>query len=79
MTVLRISWSHPLQRTGFALEGRTFPSATSRPHLPTFIPNGAGRLYLPLSLLRKGRPADVRNLSSASEAFMKASIMRMYA
>src|SRR5713226_2427702 len=28
------------------------------------IPNGAGRLFLPRSLPRKGRPADVRNLSS---------------
>src|SRR5216684_5238701 len=32
--------------------------------LHTVIPNGAGRFFLPLSLLRKRRPADVRNLSS---------------
>src|SRR5882724_3073337 len=31
---------------------------------PHVIPNGAGRLFLPAWLLRGGRPADVRNLSS---------------
>jgi hypothetical protein len=40
------------------------PCCTSPPAQPKpVIPNEAGRLFLPLSLLRKGRPADVRNLS----------------
>ncbi len=37
---------------------------TARPR-PPVISNGAGRLFLPHSLLRMRRPADVRNLSSS--------------
>jgi hypothetical protein len=33
------------------------------------IPNGAGRFFLLGSLLRTGRPADVRNLSSVLAFF----------
>jgi len=38
---------------------------------PPVIPNGAGRFVLSLSLLRKGRPAELRNLSSISNSSRK--------
>jgi hypothetical protein len=42
---------------------RATPPSDMRVSLPSVIPNEAGRFSPPLSLLRKRRPADVRNLS----------------
>jgi len=39
------------------------PAGAPRASPLPVISNGAGRLFLPLSLLRMRRPADVRNLS----------------
>src|SRR5216684_5388058 len=72
MRVLHPGWFYGTERSR--------PTFFGRPFL-TVIPNAAGRLFLPLSLLRskipirseRRRPADVRNLSSLPPRIISAT------